>query len=92
MTRPELGEKVLVPTDVGEGAFPGEQLVTVDTATGPVSGFVKSDKIIRQHGNSYLEAVVQGYEDNSLQVRLTGSFFTTTGIAYIRDEKLLRAG
>jgi hypothetical protein len=88
-----IGEKVFVRTEVDDGAFPGEQLVTVETTTGPVSGFVRSDKIVHRHGNTYLLAEVEGYTDRVVTVRLSGSFFTTTGIAYIPDDgKLLRAG
>jgi hypothetical protein len=93
MLRPQIGEKVFVPANVDAGAFSGEQLVTVDTTTGPVSGFVRSDKIVHRHGSTYLLGEVEGYTDNAVTVRLSGSFFTTTGIAYFPDDgKLLRAG
>jgi len=89
----EPGEKVLVPTSVGEGAFPGENLVTVETKTGPVSGFAKTANIVHRHGDSYLMAEVQDVSEDTLTVRLFGSFFTTTGLAYIPSSaKLLRAG
>jgi hypothetical protein len=42
MERMNPGERVLVPTKVEAGAFPGEKLVTVDTKTGPVSGFTSN--------------------------------------------------
>jgi hypothetical protein len=89
----EPGEKILVPTDVDDGAFPGENLVTIETKTGPVSGFAKTVNIVQKHGDSYLMAEVQGVSEDTLTVRLFGSFFTTTGLAYIPSSaKLLRAG
>jgi hypothetical protein len=89
----EPGEKVLVPTNVGEGAFPGENLVTVETKMGPISGFTKTVNIVHKHGDSYLMAEVQGVTEDTLTVRLFGSFFTTTGLAYIPSSaKFLRAG
>jgi hypothetical protein len=93
MSSLEPGEKVLVPTDVEAGAFPGENLVTVETKTGPISGFAKADNIVQRHGDSYLMAEVQGVNADTLTVRLFGSFFTTTGLAYIPSTaKFLRAG
>jgi hypothetical protein len=88
----EPGEKVLVPTNVAEGAFPGESLVTVETKTGPVSGFASTENIVHKHGDSYLMAEVEGVSENILTVRLFGHFFTTTGLAYIPSTaKFLRA-
>jgi len=89
----EPGEKVLVPTNVDDGAFPGENLVTVETKTGPVSGFTKAVNIVHKHGDSYLMAEVEDVSEDTLTVRLFGSFFTTTGLAYIpSNAKFLRAG
>lgn len=87
------GQKVLVPTKVEAGAFPGEKLVTVDTNTGPVSGFTQNDFIIERPDGQYLVAEVKRVSDAVLTVMLIGSFFTTTGLAEIpRNAKVRKAG
>lgn len=92
MPMPAPGEKVLVPTEVKEGAFPGEKLVTVNTQLGPVSGFAKDNFIVSRSGGHYLLAQVQKVSKTSLTVKLFGSFFTTTGVADIpRETPLLKA-
>lgn len=78
---PAPGEKVLVPTEVGEGAFPNEKLVTVDTNEGPISGFARSDFIVKNSDGEFLMAEVKTVSEETLTVRLFGSFFTTTGTA-----------
>lgn len=81
MPSPSKGERVMVPTEVGDGAFPGEKLVTVKTPTGPISGFTKADYIINNSDGQYLLAEVKTVSKKGLTVRLFGSFFTTTGLA-----------
>jgi hypothetical protein len=80
---PEPRERVLVPTDVEAGAFPNEKLVTVETQDGPISGFAKSDFIVERSNGQYLLAEAKIVTAQSLTVQLSGSFFTTTGIAII---------
>ena len=88
---PRPGEKVLVPTNVKDGAFPGERLVTVNTPTGPISGFARVDAIIDRGGGSYLVAEVKTVSGTTSLVKLAGSFFTTTGLATIPNERILKA-
>jgi hypothetical protein len=89
---PEPGERVLVPTDVEAGAFPNERLVTVETQDGPISGFAKSDFIVELPNGQYLVAEVKNVTEHLLTVQLSGSFFTTTGIAIIPNSaKILKA-
>jgi hypothetical protein len=89
---PSPGQKVLVPTEVKSGAFPGEKLVTVATQAGLISGFAKTDNVIDQGGGKYLLAEVKQVYESTVTVRLFGSFFTTTGIADIPKEGLRKAG
>jgi hypothetical protein len=92
MPVPGPGETVLVPTEVKDGAFPGEKLVTIETETGPVSGFVREKDIVSRNGGRYLPAKVQRVTKTSLTVKLFGSFFTTTGLAEIsRTRGFLKA-
>lgn len=86
------GEQILVPVSVGNGAFPTECLITFDTKDGPVSGFIKSERIQRRNGGTFVTATVLDISADSITVRLPGSFFTTTGLAYISPESgFLRA-
>jgi hypothetical protein len=87
---PVPGERILVPTDVKSGVFPGERFVTVSTESGPVSGFAKADYVINQGGASYLLAEVKQVRKNTITVKLYGSFFTTTGLADIPRSAALR--
>ena len=80
---PRPGERVLVPTEVKAGAFPGEKFVTVSTESGPVSGFAKADAIVNRGTGQYLLAEVKNVSAKTLTVKLAGSFFTTTGVAEI---------
>jgi hypothetical protein len=88
---PRPGEKVLVPTDVKAGAFPGERLVTVSTSAGPVSGFAKLDAIVNRGSENYIFAEVKKSSAQTLTVKLAGSFFTTTGLADIPSKLVLKA-
>ena len=74
----ERGAFVAVPATVQPGAFPGEHLVTVSTTSGPVSGFVRDQDIIR---SDKIHAVVRESNSVSLVVHLAGSYFTTNGFA-----------
>lgn len=77
------GETVLVPTEVKSGAFPDAKLVTVNTTSGPISGFAKNNFIVSQNERDYILAKVQKVSGASFTVVLFGSFFTTTGLADI---------
>lgn len=87
---PRRGEKVLVPTAVKAGAFPGEKLVMVDTASGMVSGFAKADSIIQRENGQYILAEVKHVSSKMLTVKLAGSFFTTTGLADVPKSLVLK--
>ena len=87
---PRRGEKVLVPTAVKAGAFPGEKLVMVSTTTGTVSGFAKADLIIQIKGGQYILAEVKHVSPETLTVKLAGSFFTTTGLANVPKSLVLK--
>lgn len=80
---PSPGDKVLIPTEVGDGAFPNEKLVTVSTQEGPVSGFTRAEHIVSNNDGQFLMAEVRNVSEQSLTVRLFGSFFTTTGVAHL---------
>ncbi|MBM3580738.1 MAG: hypothetical protein FJX37_02085 [Alphaproteobacteria bacterium] len=92
MSKTTPGEKVLVPTEVKAGAFPGEMLVTVITDGGPISGFARENFVVKKDNNQYLMAEVKKITDEKLTVKLFGSFFTTTGVADLpRSTHFLKA-
>lgn len=79
MAKFEPGDGVAVPATIQQGAFPGEFLVTVSTQSGPVSGFVREQDIVEP--NKTIHAVVRGSSSDGLTVLLSGSYFTTNGLA-----------
>ena len=92
MSKTTPGQKVLVPTEVSAGAFPGEMLVTVITDRGPISGFARESFVVNKNNNKYLMAEVKKITNETLTVKLFGSFFTTTGVADLpRSTNFLKA-
>lgn len=81
MTDLKPGDRIIINSDVAPGAFPGEFLVTISTATGPLSGFVKEDQIFRSGHEQSLIATVRDVSGSTIGVWLQGSFFTSTGLA-----------
>ena len=71
------GQIVNIPCTVQQGAFPDEVLVTIDSDTGIVSGFLKSSLVAHRNGRDYVRGVVVEASADSVQVRVPGSFFTT---------------
>jgi|SRR3990172_3225367 len=71
------GQRVNIPCNVQKGPFPDEVLVTFETDTGMVSGFLKSSSLVHQNERDYLQGMVVKTSADSVQVRVPGSFFTT---------------
>lgn len=71
------GQIVNIPCNVQQGAFPNEVLVTMNTDTAVVSGFLKSSSVVRHNGQDYVQGVVIEANAEAVQVRVPGSFFTT---------------
>jgi hypothetical protein len=83
------GQVVYLPCEVAPGAFTEECLVTVDTAYGPMSGFVRHEHLRDVQGtHAMLRGVVVAVEDSIASVRLNGSFFTTTGLTRVASSHL----
>ena len=85
MGKYEPGEQIAVRCDVQPGAFPGEYLVTVSTATGPLSGFARETDLM-MNGRTSLLGTVQAVTPEMLEVWLRGSFFTTNGLAELKTD------
>lgn len=81
------GESILIRCEVQRGAFPHEMLVTFETADGPISGFVRSDSVknIQDH-EGFIPAIVKSVTADTVAVVVRGSFFTTTGLAYLKRD------
>jgi hypothetical protein len=75
----ERGETVAVPATVQPGAFPGEHLVTVTTVAGAISGFARDQDMVDPTGT--IHGVVVESTPSTLSIQLSGSYFTTNGLA-----------
>lgn len=78
----EVGREIGVRCDLAPGPFSDQFLVTFETISGPISGFVSKDNVVMGQEN-YLRAIVTSVETDVLIVWINGSFFTTTGLAQI---------
>jgi hypothetical protein len=85
MKAERIGKTIRIPVNAQPGPFNTECLVTFESMDGPVSGFVRAEQIIDSDGRKFIEAAVVKSEDGLLSVRLRGSFFTTTGLAHIKE-------
>ncbi len=84
MSQFSQGDAVGIPCDVGHGAFADEYLVTILTVTGPISGFVTRDDFYDIEGDKgNLRGIVIDVAEDTVTVKIRGSFFTTTGLAYL---------
>jgi hypothetical protein len=79
MAKFTTGEAVAVPATVQEGPFPGEYLVTISTMTGAISGFAREQDMVASSKTIY--GVVRGATPTVLSIQLSGSYFTTNGLA-----------
>lgn len=75
------GESIAIRCKIQPGPFPDEFLVTVETTEGPIAGFVRKEGTIERGGERLLVGVVVKATSEFLEVRLKGSYFTTTGLA-----------
>ena len=87
MARFAAGESVAVACEVRPGAFPGEFLVTVHTLSGPVSGFARAADLADPSAALY--GVVRTARPDVVEVMLSGTFFTTNGLAEIRADQVM---
>ncbi|MFQ5666323.1 MAG: hypothetical protein ACE5I7_07805 [Candidatus Binatia bacterium] len=82
------GQLVRVPCQIEPGPL-DELLISVDTETGPISGFVQTELVERESETAgYILGRVVEVERDKVKVRLQGSFFTTTGVASLAATNL----
>lgn len=89
------GDLVGVPCSIQLGPFPDEHLVTVETEDGFISGFVKDENLRVSESDSehgFVKGmVVRDIDDDRVEVRIYGSFFTTaSGLASVRPNGLTK--
>lgn len=81
------GQLIRIRCEVQKGAFPTEMMVTFDTVDGPISGFVRSENVEQIEGDEgYIRGVVKEVSGEILTVMVYGSFFTTNGLAYLKQD------
>jgi hypothetical protein len=92
MTRTfEPGTEIGIPCEVQRGPFSGEQLITLNTAHGPMTGFVK-DSELKQRDNIWLvRGTVRADKGDTIEVWIQGSFFTTNGLANVPRQSAMAA-
>lgn len=82
MRSPNVGDEIGVPCEVKPGPFSGEHLVSLETSTGIISGFVRENELKQAGADQwYVNAIVQAVDAEGIEVRIRGSFFTTNGLA-----------
>ena len=85
------GDFVGVKCQVKKGPFDNEQLVTVETIDGMISGFVKSTELRETAGQWEVRGRVESMSGSIITVMINGSFFTTNGIANISSDLAMAA-
>jgi hypothetical protein len=81
------GQTVRIQCEVQPGAFPTELLVTFETAEGPISGFVRREVVKLGKGHQgFIPAIIKEVSRDTVTVMVEGSFFTTTGLAYLKRD------
>ena len=67
--------------EVRPGPFSDEPLISFETIDGPVSGFVSASELKEVSNEWLVRAVVKQVYPDKLEVMVSGSFFTTNGLA-----------
>jgi hypothetical protein len=79
----KVGDFVGVKCEVQPGPFSGERLVTIETVDGGISGFVRESELRLTGQQWWVRAKVLQISEETLQVRVYGSFLTTNGLASV---------
>jgi len=76
---------------VTPGPFAGERLITLESISGPLSGFVRDSELEQRGDQWHVRAIVESVVDDTISVWIRGSFFTTNGMATISRKFALAA-
>lgn len=82
------GIQIGIPCDVSEGAFEGEILVEFETIDGRITGFANTEDVREIDGENFIKAEVVSVESDHLVVKVSGSFFTTNGLANVQPNQM----
>ncbi len=87
----EKCELIGVPCEIGPGCFPHERMISVETESGNLLGFVKrTDLETSDEERGYIRGSVVDTSSDSLTVRLFGEFFNSAmGIVSVRRDGLI---
>ena len=91
MPEMKVGDVIGVKCQVQPGPFSDELVITVETTTGPISGFVRRDHLRETKDGWLVRAVVLEMRPNEIQVDIEGSFFTTNGVASVSQHMAMAA-
>jgi hypothetical protein len=81
------GQEVRMPCAASRGGPLGEAVVTVESAQGPISGFVRADAVTGEGEKAFLRAWIVNVTDDLVTVEVAGSFLTTAaGRAAVRAD------
>jgi hypothetical protein len=83
MSGMKVGDMIGIQCDVRPGPFSGERMIKFDTVDGPISGFLRDYDLTQKNSQWYVRAVIQNIGEDTLEVRVKGSFFTTNGLATV---------
>ena len=87
MTEFVPGQEVRMPCAAARGGPLGESVVTIESAQGPISGFVRADAVTGEGEGAFLRAWIVTVTDELVVVEMPGSFFrTAAGRAAVRAD------
>jgi hypothetical protein len=88
----QIGDLVAIPCTLQNGPFPDEKLVTVESAEGPISGFVKLHNLqVEDDEKGRVRGLIVSLTEDTMRVQLYGSFFTTAlGMAWVPNDRIRR--
>lgn len=79
----EPGTEIGIPCEVQPGPFSGERLITLGTAHGPITGFVRDTELKEKDSRWLVRGTVREDRGDTIEVWIQGSFFTTNGLASV---------
>ena len=78
------GNVVRIPVTVRPGAFINERFISLESLSGMISGFVSAENVLDVDGDrGFIQGTVLDVKQDTVVVRIKGSFFTTTGLAVL---------
>lgn len=91
MAKLDIGMIIGIPCEVMPGPFSEERLISFETIHGPISGFVRESELREVEGAWSVRGVVQKILTDTVEVMVTGSFFTTNGLASLSLDAAIAA-